>query len=106
MTPVALLNLLEKIADDVDPDIQLTTLRAFLFIASRGKCTQKDVELHLKTNNASASRNVSYWTDRKFDRSPGMDFVKREEDDYDRRMRNLTLTKKGQNFYSKLKEYL
>lgn len=106
MTPQALLNLLDKISNDVDPDIQLTTLRTFLFVASRGTCTQKDVEHYLQTNNASTSRNVSYWTDRRFDRTPGMDFIKREEDDYDRRMRNLTLTKKGQTFYNRIKEML
>lgn len=106
MTPVALLNLLEKVADEVNPDIQLATLRTFLFVASRGKCTQKDVEEYLGGSNAMASRNVSYWTDRKHDRSQGMGFINREEDDYDRRMRNLTLTKKGQAFYNKLKEML
>lgn len=106
MTPSALNNILEWIADEIDPDIQLGTLRAFLFVAERGKCQQKDVELNLKSTNASTSRNISYWTDRRFDRKPGMDFIKREEDDFDRRLRNLTLTKKGQDFFNQLKNKL
>jgi len=106
MIPAGLNNLLEWIAQEIEPDIQLGTLRAFLFVAERGTCQQKDVELHLKSTNASTSRNISYWTDRRFDRKPGKNFIKREEDDYDRRMRNLTLTKKGQAFYDQLKERL
>lgn len=94
---------LELLSSDVDADIQLQTVRALLFVAMRGSCTQKDVELELQTNNASASRNVSYWTDRRFDRKPGMGFIMRVEDDNDRRFKVLTLTKKGQAFIEKLK---
>ena len=106
MIPAGLNNLLEWIAQEIEPDIQLGTLRAFLFVAERGACKQNEVEQHLKSTNASTSRNISYWTDRRFDRKPGKNFIKREEDDYDRRMRNLTLTKKGQAFYDQLKERL
>ena len=103
MTPTALLNLMEFIADEVHPDVQVSTLRSFLFVATRGTCTQKEVEMHLKTTNGSASRNVSYWTDLKFDRSKGMGFIHRIEDPTDRRMKSLSLTKKGQAFYDKLR---
>ena len=94
---------LELIASEVDADIQIQTVRAFLFVAMRGSCTQKDVEMELQTNNASASRNVSYWTDRRFDRKPGMGFIMRVEDAHDRRFKVLTLTKKGLAFVEKLK---
>jgi DNA-binding MarR family transcriptional regulator len=103
-TAAGLANLLEYVGEEVSHECSIQTLRTFLFIAARGKCQQKDVEIYLKVPNSTASRNVSYWTARKFDRSPGMDYVKREEDDYDRRARNLTLTRRGQAFYDKLKE--
>ena len=104
MTPAGLVGLLDWIAQEVSPEVQLSTLRAFIFVATRGKCTQKDVELHLGTTGASASRNISYWTERRFDREPGMGFIRREEDEFDRRIKSLTLTKSGLAFYSKLKE--
>lgn len=104
MTPSALANVLEWIGEEVSHECTLQTLRTFLFVASRGKCTQKEVELYLNVPNATASRNVSYWTDRRSDRQPGLGFIRREEDDYDRRMRNLSLTKRGEAFLSKIKE--
>jgi DNA-binding MarR family transcriptional regulator len=94
---------LELLSSDVDADIQLQTVRVLLFVAIRGSCTQKDVEIELQTNNASTSRNVSYWTDRRFDKKPGMGFIIRVEDANDRRFKVLTLTKKGQAFIEKLK---
>lgn len=104
MTTAGLLNLLEWIAEEVSPEVQLQTLRAFLFVASRGKCTQKDVEHNLNMTASSASRNISYWTDRRFDRENGMNYIERREDDLDRRLKVLALTKQGLTFYNKLKE--
>lgn len=89
---------------EVDTELQLQTLRCFLFVAARGTCSQKDLELSLGLTNASASRNISYWTDRRFDRKPGKGFIERVEDDYDRRFKTLTLTKKGKDFLAKLRE--
>ena len=101
------INLLNKaishISKHIDNELQLQTLRAFLFIAQRGNCTQKDVETELGITNASASRNVSYWTDRRFDRRPGMGFVERVEDQYDRRFKTLKLTPRGRYFYEELR---
>ena len=101
------INLLTKaithISKNIDSELQLQTLRAFLFIAQRGSCSQKDVENELGITNASASRNVSYWTDRRFDRKPGLGFVERVEDEYDRRYKTLTLTLKGRDFFEQLR---
>lgn len=44
---------------DIDPEMQVTTMLVFLFIAQRGVCTQKDVEVGLGLTNGTASRNVS-----------------------------------------------
>lgn len=107
MTPSGLLGLLEWVSDEVGhPELQLSTLRTFLFVATRGTCGQKDVEQHLKATQGSTSRNVAFWTEKRFDREPGMGFIRREEDDNDRRSKKLSLTSKGDEFYNRLKEKL
>ena len=103
-TPHRLARALDLIAKDISGEVQVNTLLTFLFIAERGTCTQSDVEAYLKISTAGASRNVSYWTDRRFDRTEGMGFIERVQDDYDRRLRNLSLTAKGKVFYKKLME--
>lgn len=95
---------LDLISHDVAHDVQVNTVRVLLFVGQRGTCTQKDVEAFLETSNATTSRNVSYWTDRRFDREEGMGFIERTMDDQDHRHRNLRLTKRGLAFYSKLKD--
>lgn len=95
---------ISHISKEVDGELQLQTLRTFIFIAQRGNCTQKDVENELGVTNASASRNVSYWTDRRFDRRPGLGFVERVEDEYDRRFKILKLTTKGREFFEQLRK--
>ena len=102
MLAPAFLNILELISEETHNEVPLNTLRTFLFIANKGTCFQREIETYLKCSNATGSRSVSYWTDRKFDRSPGMGMVERTIDDYDMRQRNLTLTKKGKAFYAKL----
>lgn len=87
----------------VDPELQLNTLLVFLYVAQRGVCTQKDVELHFGMNNATASRNVAYWTEHKRYEQAGQGFVKREEDPKDRRYKLLSLTPKGKRFYDTIR---
>jgi DNA-binding MarR family transcriptional regulator len=105
-TAAGLLNLLDWVSEEVSAEMTVLALRTFLYVATRGTCTQKDLEKHMGVANATASRNVSYWTDRRFDRQPGVGFIDREEDDYDRRIRNLRLNAKGKAFYEKLRERL
>lgn len=93
---------LEFVSKKVSGEASLTTLLTFLFVAQRGRCTQKDVEIELKVSNAAVSRNVSYWTDRRYDRQEGMNFIERVEDDHDRRFKELTLTTAGKKFYQEL----
>lgn len=92
-----------SVLGEVDNELQIQTLRAFLFVAHRGTCTQKDVELALKYTNSSASRNISYWTALRFDKREGKDFIIRLEDPSDRRYKVLTLTKKGKEFLEKIR---
>lgn len=91
------------LSDEVDQELQLQTLRVFLFVAHRGSCTQKELELGLQITNGSASRNVSYWTDLRFDKKPGKGFIMRVEDPQDRRYKILTLTKSGREFWERFK---
>lgn len=102
MSTFRLSRVLELVAKDIAPDCQIVTLLVFFFIAERGTCTQKDVEEGLDLTNASTSRNVSYWTERRFDRERGMGYVERVPDEFDRRLRNLSLTEEGKRFYRKL----
>ena len=106
MTPTTLLNLLEWISLETVEEIQLNTLRTFLFVASRGKVGQKEIEQSLGASGASASRNIAYWTKRRFDKKPGLDFLARVEDENDRRNNVIMLTKKGEAFYERLKDKL
>lgn len=103
MDTYALDNALSLISQDVDAELQIQTLRCFLFVAHRGSCTQKEVETNLKISDSSASRNISYWTDLRFDKKPGKNFLMRIEDPQDRRYRILTLTKKGREFFESLR---
>lgn len=88
---------------EVDPELQLQTIRVFLFVAHRSPCNQKDIEFALGMTNSSCSRNVSYWTDRRFDRKPGKGFIARVEDPADHRYKLLTLTKRGRDFLDQLR---
>ena len=99
-------HLLEKVLEEfgaIDAELQLQTLRAFLFVAHRGSCNQKDVEVALKTTNASASRNISYWTERRFDKKEGKGYIARVEDPSDRRYKILTLTRSGKEFFDRIR---
>lgn len=91
-----------ELFSEIDPEMQLPTMLTFLYVAGMGSCTQKEVEEALGLSNAASSRNVSYWTHRRFDRRPGVGFIKREEDENDRRYKMITLTPAGRVFYAKL----
>ena len=47
------------LSKNIDSELQLQTLRAFLFIAQRGSCSQKDVENELGITNASWAARVA-----------------------------------------------
>jgi DNA-binding MarR family transcriptional regulator len=102
MDTIALTRQLEIFAQ-IDPEMQIPAMLTFLYIAHKGKCGQKDLEVALGFSNAAASRNVSYWTHRRFDRKPGHDLVIREEDQFDRRHKALTLNSRGKALFFKLK---
>jgi len=101
-----LIRALEYVSKEVTGEATLITLLTFLLVARRGACLQKDIELELKMSAAAASRNVSYWTERRSDGNPGVGFIERVEDHCDRRLRNLSLTRRGRRFYKELQELM
>lgn len=103
MDPNVLIREVETFAD-IDPEMQIATMLTFLYVARRGVCTQKDIELELGLSNAAASRNVSYWAEQKIRDKPGIGFIRREDDPMDRRFKRLSLTDKGKAFYQRLLE--
>jgi DNA-binding MarR family transcriptional regulator len=87
----------------ISPDMQISTLLTFLYVARRGRCYQKDIEIELGLSNAAASRNISYWTDQKYYGRPGFGLLRREEDPRDRRNKMIVLTDKGRAFYESMR---
>ena len=91
------------LSDEIDPGLSIQTMRVFLFIAQKGECSLVEIEQGLNMTNASTSRNVSYWTERRFDRKPGKNMVERLIDDYDQRYKIVRLNDAGKQFYEKIK---
>lgn len=100
------INLLRKEIEafaKVNPEVNANMILIFLFIAQRGICTQKDLEVHLGLTNATASRGVSWWTGTKRYGMDGIGYIERMEDPRDRRYKLLQLTPEGKKFYDKIK---
>jgi DNA-binding MarR family transcriptional regulator len=88
----------------INPEVNVTAMLIFLFIAQRGITTQKDIEVSLGLTNATASRGVSWWCDVKRHGKEGAGMVERMEDPRDRRYKLVRLTKEGSEFYNKIKK--
>jgi DNA-binding MarR family transcriptional regulator len=87
----------------LQPHMQLSALRVFLYVAQRGIANQQDIDILLGATNSSTSRNVAYWTDVKHKGGAGLGYIAREEDPRDRRSKLLRLTADGKKFYEKLR---
>ena len=88
-----------------DLNINNATMMVFLTVARRGECIQRNLEEELGLSNASASRNVSYWTDdiQRSTGKPGPGLIERKENPTDRRYKILRLTPKGREFYEEIR---
>lgn len=88
---------------EICPHLTAAHIRTFLFVAERGVCTQKDLELSLGMINSSASRNVAFWVgNSKIGASAPAPFLKSEVDPENRRFRLLSTTPEGRSFYKKI----
>ncbi len=88
---------------EISPHLTAAHIRTFLFVAERGICTQKDLELGLGMLNSGASRNVAFWVgNSKIGTSAPVPFLRSEVDPENRRFRLLSTTAKGRAFYKKI----
>jgi len=80
-----------KLFWSIQPHMPASTIMAFLFVATRGRCHQKDVENEFQINDAMASRAISFWCVYQKGAEKGIGFIDRREDPMDRRYKLLTL---------------
>ena len=88
---------------EINPNMPYMTTMALIFVATRGRCHQKDFENEFQLNEAMASRSISYWCEDTQAGDTNRAFIDRREDPMNRRFRLLTLTAKGQAFADKLR---
>ena len=80
------------------PTIEAQTMQALFHIAANPGETVQDVGKAIGMTTASASRNVAYLMDYRVPGERGYGLVHMALDPYDRRIKRLTLTHKGQTF--------
>lgn len=86
----------------IDPDMSISCALALLYSAEEE--IQRDVEARLGLSNASASRNVAYWSKQHKRGVPGKDFISQYVNPDDRRYRRIDLTAKGKAFIDQLEK--
>lgn len=91
---------------DVDPDITLPSILAFLYYAETdGQAgNQFAMEQRLDMSTATASRATSHWLKWKRPKVSGLDMLESIPDPEDRRYRLITLNQSGTKFVEKIKE--
>lgn len=91
---------------EVDPDITLPSMLAFLYYVERdGQAgNQYEMEQRLDMSGATASRATAHWLKYKRPKYPGLDMVESIPDPEDRRYRMISLNRKGVEFAKKIEE--
>lgn len=102
----ALLTLLRKMEHvrAVDPEMPAQTLCSLLLISSKPGRMISEISKELGIAVSSATRNVFSLAKWKTPGTPGLDLVRAEEDEQDRRIKRLYLTAKGERFVQQLTE--
>lgn len=80
------------------PTIEAQTMQALFHVAAHPGQTVQDVGTAIGMTTASATRNVSYLLDYRAPGERGYGLVQMALDPYDRRIKRLTLTQRGQAF--------
>ena len=102
---------------NVDPthgsnEISISVLSTLLYVGSRNECHKQALEEDLQMTRASTSRNTDMLSKHhrlliaSGKRKPGLGLIKKEVDVSDRRRSTLTLTKKGEELFTKIKHIL
>ena len=102
---------------NVDPthgsnEISISVLSTLLYVGSRNECHKQALEEDLQMTRASTSRNTDMLSKHhrlliaSGKRKPGLGLIKKEVDVSDRRRSTLTLTKKGEEMFTKIKHIL
>tara|TARA_A100000172_G_scaffold37277_2_gene22710 strand:- start:204 stop:602 length:399 start_codon:yes stop_codon:yes gene_type:complete len=102
---------------NVDPthgssEISISVLSTLLYVGSRNECHKQALEEDLQMTRASTSRNTDMLSKHhrlliaSGKRKPGLGLIKKEVDVSDRRRSTLTLTKKGEQLFTQIKDIL
>ena len=98
--------------DNGSHEISISVLASLLFVGSRNGAHKQALEEDLDMTRSSSSRNtdiLSKWHRLILPsgkRKPGLGLIKKEVDGSDRRRSLLTLTKKGEELITQLKDIL
>lgn len=110
-----LLSLVRYLSSDLDPQMTLLNLNAFLTTAVDKEVTSiadlRDALANFGGTRSNTSRNIAYWTEESWKRPngtrpDGYNFVKTTMDPEDYRRKLVYLTPEGENFCDKLDEIL
>jgi len=89
----------------INPYLTAAHIRAFLYVAERKVCTQKELEIGLGMLKSGASRNVAFWVgNSKIGPSAPTPFLKSEKNSENHRMRILSLTEAGRKFHKRIEK--
>ena len=87
-----------------DDRFPINAVLTLLYIAEHNPCLKQDMENALGFNSASGSRNTDYLSTINRLRKPGLGFITKEDNPYDRRQTTLALTERGEEFIHQLSE--
>lgn len=96
---------LEKF-QEIDPAMPLSAIQTFVWVAMNDGHHQYDLEQYLGASNATASRNIQWWSNwRSFkDGRKGPNYIESFPDPMDRRFKVVQLTAQGRAFWESLGE--
>lgn len=95
-----------NVAREIDPGMHTQVLQGFLYIAGNPGCRIVEMQAHLETSSASATRITKRLSRSVPPGQKGYGLVEVGVSDEDSRERELWLTPKGQRFAKRLEEAL
>lgn len=99
---IILIEVLNEVRGDLDPEMQVQTLLTFLHAVRQPGSTMKEIGNLTNQTQASMSRNISALSQVSRHGKPGLNLVHTYEDPMERRRKVVELTPKGQKFMKTL----